>query len=80
MRGFPFQVEADGVICYTGVFTTCYSSIPIPQACAVIDFGVVRKENHLPITLNYATKRKGNDPRADPRVRSALTALEKLRQ
>ena len=83
-RGFPLEVEANGVTCYGAILTTSGSSFS--QSCAVIDVYAVSKdrmrwETELSITLGYPTEEffKGNDPRADPRIREALNALGKLK-
>jgi hypothetical protein len=80
----PFKVEANGVVCYQGVLTTSLSSIS--QSCTVIDFDPIgntpdERKNQLSITLGYPTEKffRGNDPRGDPRIRAALTALNKLK-
>ncbi len=82
-HSFPFKVEADGVICYQGVFTTSESSIP--QSCAVINLNPIGKppaerKDRLSITLGYPSEKffRGKDPRGDPRIRAALVALGKL--
>ena len=84
VQGFPFRVEADGVVCYQGVFTTSMSSIS--QSCPVIDFDPIdnppgKRKDQLSITLGYPTEEffRGKDPRGDPRIRAALAALGKLK-
>jgi hypothetical protein len=82
--GYPFKVEANGVVCYQGVFTTSLSSAS--QSCAVIDLDPIGKtpaerKNQLSITLGYPSEKffRGKDPRGDPQIRAALTALGKLK-
>ena len=81
--GYPFKVEANGVVCYQGVFTTSFSSAS--QFCAVINLDPTGKKpderkDQLSITLGYPTEKffRGKDPRGDPRIRATLAALGKF--
>jgi len=77
--GIPFTVIANGVPCYSGAFTSSYSSTSL--SCPIIDAhtpeverGVVRLELGYPSPEFF----KGEDPRGDERVRDCLRVLGKL--
>jgi len=83
LRGKAFVVIADGQRCYLGVFTSSFSSLAL--SLPVINLVPLPKEvppeNSIRIDRAYPSAEfaKGEDPRCDARIRSALSALGKLR-
>jgi len=84
VAGTPFVVVADGQRIYLGVFTTCASSMSF----AVPSIGVDRRvlvTNQAPdiLVIERAYPQPsfgvGPDPRGDQRIKTALSALHKLK-
>jgi hypothetical protein len=82
--GVLFQVEADGVICYTGVFTTSLSSQSHSQPAINLQPVGMDEDSeltNLPIDRCYGPCcTQGGDPRRNSRVRTALAAMGKLKE
>jgi hypothetical protein len=83
VSGIPFVVAVGGKDVYKGRFTTVLSSISFSTPIVVVDAQAVELKlgtDQLRIQLGYPTAEffKGEDPRADRRIREALNAGGKL--
>jgi hypothetical protein len=83
VSGIPFAVTVGGNVIYTGTFTTVMSSKSFSTPVIVVDAQLVKPKlgaDQLRIQLGYPTVEffKGEDPRADRRIREALKAEGKL--
>ena len=83
VSGIPFVVAVGGKEVYKGRFTTCLSSISFSTPIVVVDWQAMEPKlgtDLLRIQLGYPTAEffKGEDPRADRRIREALNAGGKL--
>jgi hypothetical protein len=80
--GTAFLVCAEGEVCYQGMLTTINSSSS--QKCVAIVFGrdVDGDRNSLRLDLGYPAPAffQGDDPRSDPRIRSALLRSGKFQE
>lgn len=79
-HGTPFLVCAEGTICYQGVLTTVYSSRS--QKTVTIVDGHERGTDRPTLELGYPAPAffAGEDPRCDPRIRTALLRTGKLKE
>ena len=83
VSGIPFAVAVGGNVVYRGTFTTVASSRSFATPVIVVDAQAVDAKlgaDQLRIQLGYPTTGffKGEDPRADRRVRTALRAAGRL--
>jgi hypothetical protein len=83
VSGIPFTVAVGGKAVYKGTFTTMASSRSFSTPVIVVDAQAVEPKlgtEQLRIQLGYPTAEfyKGDDPRADRRLREALQAGGKL--
>jgi hypothetical protein len=83
VSGIPFAVTVGGKALYKGKFTSVVSSRSFSTPVIVVDARAVEPklgEDRLRIQLGYPTAEffRGEDPRADPRLREALEAGGKL--
>ncbi len=83
ISGIPFAMTVDGQAIYKGKFTSCSSSRTLSTVTIVIDMAAIDpklKANQLRIQLGYpgADFFKGDDPRADKRLKNALDTEGKL--
>jgi hypothetical protein len=81
----PFVVVADGQRIYIGVFVTCSSSMSFAVPAIVVDRQKVVKDqppDTLVIERAYpqASFGVGPDPRSDPRIKTALSALHQQKE
>jgi hypothetical protein len=83
VQGLPFVVVANGQRIYLGTFFTEISSMSSEIPTIAVNKQIVAKDQPkdvLVIDRGYPTDSfgKGPDPRGDPRIKSALAALNKL--
>jgi hypothetical protein len=82
VSGIPFAVTVGATVVYQGSFTTIESSRSFSTPVIVVDAQAVEPKlgaDQLRIQLGYPTAEfyKGEDPRADRRIREALKASDK---
>lgn len=80
VSGVPFSMCVGGKPIYDGMFTTTVSSKSLTSPTIVMAGGIGANRNQLHIQLGYPTDKyfKGQDPRADQRIKEALRAAGKL--
>jgi hypothetical protein len=84
VHGLPFVVVADGQRIYLGAFWTEVSSIPSSVPTITVNKQRLAKDQPQDIQIidrAYPTRSfgEGPDPRSDPRIKTALAALHKLK-
>ncbi len=78
VEGTLFVVVADGERIYLGAFTTIFSSMgPHPVPCIEVDGRVF--DTNQPADTLVIYQGTGSDPRGDPRIKTALKELHKLK-
>jgi len=84
VHGLPFVVVANGQRIYVGAFWTDISSIPSDVPTITVNKSSLDKSEAPDIQIihrAYPTDAfgKGPDPRSDPRIKTALASLHKLK-
>ena len=84
VHGLPFVVVANGQRIYLGAFWTDVSSIPSTVPTITVNRTSLNKDQPQDIQIidrAYPTRSfgEGPDPRSDPRIKTALAALHKLK-
>ena len=76
LSGNPFVVVADGQRIYKGFLTNPYSSFSLMGEPTIMVYHMLTDYS---LDIEYTPVIAGSDPRADPRIREALAALQKLK-
>jgi hypothetical protein len=81
VSGTPFLVCAEGEVCYRGMLTSIISSFS-QKGVAIVLGRDIQDRDLLALDLGYPAPAffQGDDPRSDPRVRSALLRSGKLKE
>jgi hypothetical protein len=84
VHGTPFVVVANGERVYLGAFTTCSSSMSFAVPSIMVDRrALVTNQPPDTLVIERAYPQPsfgvGPDPRGDPRIKTALTALHKMK-